>query len=337
MHSGISRASRPSSGGKPSPRFASVVGQRQTRAPAPRGGRAHARRRASRGRSSCAARGSRSPPAARSAVAHARRGTPRSRAAARRRGRGGRAPRARRRRRSPRARRAGMRGRSGARGRRGRRRCELLHLAEVLGDRALTEAVDPAAAVGGEKQDELDPGLPRCLDGGMRLGGPDVVELADGRIAGREHLAVGLHVALADVSRGQTPGQVQHGLAPGPEVAALGLAAQGALERVAVRVDEAGEREPGGHRATLPLPRRWPRESFRPRSRRSRTPSRSCASPPSPCSSSSCSKRTARGATGSRRSSRPRRSPTRSTASSPGAGTSSRSSGSSPTRWPTAS
>ena len=105
------------------------------------------------------------------------------------------------------------------------RRGELLHLAEVLGDRPLAEAVDPAAAVGGEEEDELDPGLPRRLDGGMRLGEPDVVELADGRIAGREHLAVGLHVALADVSRGQTPGQVQHGLAPGPEVAALGLAA----------------------------------------------------------------------------------------------------------------
>ena len=33
MQSGIPRSSRPSSGGKPSPRFASVVGQRQTPAP----------------------------------------------------------------------------------------------------------------------------------------------------------------------------------------------------------------------------------------------------------------------------------------------------------------
>ena len=83
-----------STGAKPSPRFASVVGQRQTRAPAS----------ASRS-SSCVvgvrgvddgrarARGSPCGRAARSGGRRARRGTPRSRAAARRRGRGAASPR----------------------------------------------------------------------------------------------------------------------------------------------------------------------------------------------------------------------------------------------------
>ena len=135
-----------------------------------------------------------------------------------------------------RARADGVGGEPDARARAG----ELLDLPEVLGDRLLPEAVDAAAAVRGEQEHELDPGLAGRLDRRVRLGEPDVVELADGRVAGRAHLAVGLDVALPDVAWGQTPGQVQHGLPPRPEVAALRLAAQRALERVAVGVDEAG-------------------------------------------------------------------------------------------------
>jgi len=43
----------------------------------------------------------------------------------------------------------------------------------------------------------------------------------------------------------------EHRVAPGPEVAPLGAAAERSLEGVAVRVDEAGDREPVRHVATL--------------------------------------------------------------------------------------
>ena len=82
MQSEIPRAPRRCTGAKPSPRSASVVGQRQTR-PLPRqSGRARGHRHASRGRPSSAAQGSPSLRATRPGAAHARRRTPRSRAAA---------------------------------------------------------------------------------------------------------------------------------------------------------------------------------------------------------------------------------------------------------------
>ena len=46
-------------------------------------------------------------------------------------------------------------------------------------------------------------------------------------------------------------GELEHRVAPGPEVTALGAAAERPLEGVAVRVDEAGDREPVRHVATL--------------------------------------------------------------------------------------
>src|SRR5439155_3500463 len=139
-----------------------------------------------------------------------------------------------------------------------------LDLREVLRDGVLSEAGEPAAGVGGEEEDELDPGLARGLDRGMRLSEPEVVELAHRRVAGVAHLGVGLYVLGAN-GVGRLPlRELEHDLAPGPEVAALRAPAERALERVAVRIDETRERERlgGGHRGrivTLPaLPRTPP-------------------------------------------------------------------------------
>ena len=49
-------------------------------------------------------------------------------------------------------------------------------------------------------------------------------------------------VLVAHPFPGLSPGQVQHGLPPGPEVAALAASAHRPLEGVAVRVHEAGQR-----------------------------------------------------------------------------------------------
>ena len=192
-----------------------------------RAGRARARRRASRARPSCAGRGSRSRRAARSGARRARRGTPRSRAAARRRGRAAaaRAP-ARSAPSSSSQSRGHARTEWGATPTRMPRVAQLLELAKVLGDRLLPEAVDAAARVGDVEQHDLDARLGRRLGGGVRLREPEVVELADGRVARVAQLPVDRGVALADTSRCLTPGQVQHGLAPRPEVRALGPAAQ---------------------------------------------------------------------------------------------------------------
>ena len=73
------------------------------------------------------------------------------------------------------------------------------------------------------------------------------MELADGGVAGRPQLPVDQGIALADQSRCLTPGQVQHGLAPRPEVRALRASAQRPLERMAMRVDETGELETVRH------------------------------------------------------------------------------------------
>ncbi len=69
------------------------------------------------------------------------------------------------------------------------------------------------------------------------------MELADRRVAGAAHLRVDRRVLRSDVSRGLTPGELEHRVAPGPEVAALGPAAQRPLERVAVCVHEPWEVE----------------------------------------------------------------------------------------------
>ena len=72
---------------------------------------------------------------------------------------------------------------------------QLLELAQVRGHRLLPEALDPAARVGDVEEDELDPRLGRGLGRRARLLEPEVVELADRRVAGRAQLAVDVRVA----------------------------------------------------------------------------------------------------------------------------------------------
>ena len=115
----------------------------------------------------------------------------------------------------------------------------------------LAEAVEAAARVGDVEEDERDAGGLGCLRGRERLLEAEVVELADRGVAGGEHLAVDLLVLGADALGALLVGEGEHRVAPGPEVAALGAAAKRALEGVAVRVDEAGDREPLRHEATL--------------------------------------------------------------------------------------
>ena len=139
-----------------------------------------------------------------------------------------------------------------------------------------------------------------------------------------------------DMSRGQAPGQVQHGLAPGPEVPALDLSAQRALEGVAVRVDEPWEPERSLHRGDVTIrsehgDTRGPRTAGTAAERAHGPAPRRHPGVRRPAPA----ERTARGATGSPRSSPRPRSPTRSTGTSRAGGTSSRSSASSPTRSPT--
>ena len=114
---------------------------------------------------------------------------------------------------------------------------------EVLGHRVLPEAGDAAAQVARVEADERDPRLLGRLGRRAGLLEAEVVELADRRVAVRAQLAVHLDVLAADLVDGQRLGERDHRLAPGPEVAAAGAAAQSPLERVAVRVHEAGYRE----------------------------------------------------------------------------------------------
>jgi CDP-diacylglycerol--glycerol-3-phosphate 3-phosphatidyltransferase len=134
--------------------------------------------------------------------------------------------------------------------------CERLDVAQVGGDGLLTEALDAPTGVGDIEENEVDPCLTPCLKCGAGLVEPDVVELPHGRVAGGAHLPVGVRVVLPDLLGGQTRRQLQHGLAPGPEVAALDLPPERALESVAVRVHEPRKRQPIGHRgeATIAAP-----------------------------------------------------------------------------------
>jgi hypothetical protein len=58
------------------------------------------------------------------------------------------------------------------------------------------------------------------------------VELADRRVAGAEHLSIDLYVACAHLLGSQRGRELEHRLAPTPEVVALGPTAQRTLERV---------------------------------------------------------------------------------------------------------
>ena len=128
---------------------------------------------------------------------------------------------------------------------------ESLDLVEVLGGRGLAEALEAAARVGDVEEDELDAGRGRGLRGGEGLLEAEVVELAHRGEAGREHLAVDALVVAAHSLRGLLVGQGEHRVAPGPEVASLGATPERALKGVAVRVDEARDRETPRHEATL--------------------------------------------------------------------------------------
>ena len=127
-----------------------------------------------------------------------------------------------------------------------------LELREVVGDRLLPETVDAAARVGDVEEDELDPGFGCGLGGREGLRETEVVELADHPVARVQHLAVDLDVAGAQLLDGQALRQREHRVAPTPEVVALRAAAQGALERVRMGVDEPWQRERVGHRRILP-------------------------------------------------------------------------------------
>src|SRR2546430_2181510 len=154
---------------------------------------------------------------------------------------------------------------------------QLLHRREAVakvGLGRLPEALDPPAPVRGVEQDKPDAGFLGCLERSKALVEPEVVEFPDRRVAGAELLAIDVDVVLADLARGQTPSHVQHGLAPRPEIAALGPAAQGPLEPVAMGVHEPREREPLGHLRILSP---WPLALCQPRWQRFRTSSRSAA------------------------------------------------------------
>ena len=75
------------------------------------------------------------------------------------------------------------------------RRTHRLELLQVLGRRVLAEALQPAAPVGREQEDDLDPGLRRRLDRRVSLRQPQVVELPDNCVARGQHLAVHRDVA----------------------------------------------------------------------------------------------------------------------------------------------
>ena len=119
---------------------------------------------------------------------------------------------------------------------------ELLEPAQVVGDRRLPEPVDAAARVGDVEEHELDARLGRRRRRRVRLRRGRGSGTRRRRCSPAARISrVDPGVALADPSRCLTPGQVQHGLAPRPEVLALVPAAQQPLEGVAVRVDESGE------------------------------------------------------------------------------------------------
>src|SRR4051794_23906666 len=118
---------------------------------------------------------------------------------------------------------------------------QLFELTQVRGHRLLAEALDPSARVRDVKEDELDLRLGRSLGGRARLLEPEIVELADGGVPGTAELPVDVRVARPHVLRRLTAGELEHRLAPRPEVLALGPSAQRTLEGVAMGVDEPGD------------------------------------------------------------------------------------------------
>ena len=97
---------------------------------------------------------------------------------------------------------------------------EPLDLVQVLGNRRLPEAVEAAPCVCDVEEDECDPGCVGGLSRGESLLEAEVVELADCCVARRPHLAVDLLVVGTDPVGALLVGEVEHRVAPGPEVAA---------------------------------------------------------------------------------------------------------------------
>jgi CDP-diacylglycerol--glycerol-3-phosphate 3-phosphatidyltransferase len=118
---------------------------------------------------------------------------------------------------------------------------EPFEVTQVVGDGFLPEARDPAAGICDIEQHERDAGFSSRLSGRLRFGKPEIVKLADYGVTGATHLAVHACVRAPHRFRRLQLGLAQHQLAPLPEVRAFGGAAKRALERVRVRVDEAGE------------------------------------------------------------------------------------------------
>ena len=103
---------------------------------------------------------------------------------------------------------------------------------------------------------ELDARRGRCLGGRARLVEPEVVELADGGVARRAHLAVAGLVGLAHLSGDCPSASASIRSRQAQKSPPAGRPAQRPLERVAVRVDEARQRECLGHRVSVDSPHR---------------------------------------------------------------------------------
>lgn len=115
--------------------------------------------------------------------------------------------------------------------------------------RLLAHSVETASTVRRQQDDELDLGLRRSVGGSMGLGETEVVELPDRRIAGGAHLAIRVRIEDADGLVRLSLRLREHQLSPRPEVASARAAAQRPLKRMAVRVDESGQRDGLGHAA----------------------------------------------------------------------------------------
>ena len=126
---------------------------------------------------------------------------------------------------------------------------QIVNLAEVLVDRGLTEAIGTASPVGGIEQHEADTGGLGRLRRSERLVEAEIVELAHSGIARGAHLSVGDLVLAADGFRRLLLGVGDHAVPPAPEVRAFLVPAKHTLERVAVSVDEAGNRQRLRHSA----------------------------------------------------------------------------------------
>src|SRR6185312_5282209 len=105
-------------------------------------------------------------------------------------------------------------------------------------DRFLPETVDPAARVRDMEEDDLDPRLSGRLDRSVRLRHAEVVELPDRNATGLAQLAIDVRVRRAHALRRLPRCELEHRLAPGPEVGTGGPLAERALEGMAVGVDE---------------------------------------------------------------------------------------------------